>query len=180
MLRLGLIGSLCVVALGGCQELGPAAHCFEAYEDDEFGNPYIRNTCEYETPCDDVTLLCPGNDESVDCGPDTAIVEDPDALQCMLDGLARGEDGVYFVSRTAEAEPGWAVRSQSLWTRGKKGYFVSGHIVDLGRTSGGVRYVELRPRRHFAACRDAATAPEQLRCVLDPWREVLGVVIEPR
>jgi len=178
MFRLGLcLPIVALLTLSGCEDVGPDAGCFEREVEEEFDNPYIRNTCDYASPCERLELLCPGSDESVDCGPDEAIVENPEALECILDVLAEGESGLVSWSATAAEDRGWAHRSRRLWTRGSKGYFASSHQVDLSVDIDGVRYVKLRSRSSFAECRDANTNAGKLRCVMDPWTEVLGVVI---
>ena len=159
--------------------VGPDADCFERDVTEEFENPFIRYSCEVERPCEGLQLRCPGSDEAVDCGPDEAIVQDSGPLMCILDALAEGEHGHYSWSTTADADPGWASRGRNLWARGGKGYFASDHTIDLGTEIDGVRYVKLRSRSEFAACRDATTDPERLRCLMDPFTKVIGVVIEP-
>ena len=179
MLRLAVFLSVAVLAslLPGCEEVGPDADCFERTEDEEFGNPRISNTCEWEYPCDGLNLECPGHEEAVDCGPDEASVQNPEALTCILDALAEGKRGAFSWSTTAASNPGWARRRHELWTRGGKAYYASAHFVDLDVDIDGVRYVKLRSRGAFARCRDASSTPDRLRCLMDPWTEVLGVVI---
>ena len=133
MLRLGTLVALsALVALPGCEEVGPDADCFERSEDEEFGNPHISNHCEWESPCESLSLECPGSDEAVDCGPEDARVQNPDALTCILDALAEGERGAYSWSSTAAEDRGWASRQRRLWSRGGTAYFASSHRIDLG------------------------------------------------
>lgn len=180
MQQFGLIVSVVVLAsLAGCGEVGPDSDCFERSTSEEFDNVSIRNTCSPKRLCESLQLQCPGYDEAVDCGPSEASVENHEALTCILDALADGENGELSWSTTAQDDPGWAVRSHRLWTVGANAYYAGSHRVDLGVRVDGVRFVKLRSRGAFANCRDESTDAKRLECVMDPWREVLGVVLEP-
>lgn len=179
MQRLGLIASVVFLAsVAGCEEVGPDSDCFERRTTEEFGNVSIHNTCSPMRLCESLSLQCPGADEEVDCGPADASVETPEALTCILDVLAQGENGHVSWGTTSQDSPAVA-RSHDLWIVGKNAYYASRHVVDLNVEVDGVRFVQLRSRRDFANCRDESTNAKRLKCVMDPWTEVLGVVLEP-
>lgn len=168
--------------LPGCADEAGAdgdAACFEWSAVEDIGSVYLSNTCEYERPCEHLSLRCPGTSEAVDCDLSDAVIENPEALLCILDALAEEEEGAFSWSATADDDPGWAERTHRLWTRGGRTYHASNHNVDLSTDADGVREVQLRPPSDFAACRDKETDAERIACLMDPWTEVLEVVLPP-
>lgn len=170
-LALGLAGGL-ALACGDASEICPGDQafcgcaCFEKsthQHSEHYGTDYVESLCTDDALCPEFTLSC-GNETGGEVTPCTAV-DDPDALVCALDALARGAAGrLQWKYHTVLS------RYTTLHLTG------DGTVFRVERTNlatGGLFEDTARFRLEGAAffeqCAAAATIADRSACLRDPF-----------
>jgi hypothetical protein len=156
--------------------------CFATVETDD-GVTIVNG---YPTPmlCNALEIQCPVEDPDCPVTKDLSggefVIDDEEALTCILTALRDGTEGTLQWHYTGASQPGYAYYDQTVHILPDRRTFTSVlAVVDLGGEWSDVTEQALAAPDGFDACLQAADVRERAACLLEPTDgEVLAVCTE--